>query len=872
MTTPGNPLSLLNSKIKCPKCGTDNWNIRLESACPQCGFKHQLTKSIKGTLGEHFDIIEDPKRGGMGEVFICEPHEEPDFKIAFKTFQKRLFFDKISQDAFIREIINWMRVTGIPHIMPAVYLEYFDGRPYIGMPAIEPDSQERSTLRDFISQGHLSADEISKYAFQIAIGMHLIQYKLPGLIHCDLKPENIFLCNDDVFISDFGLSRLVQDSYEDFKLESTYAYQAPECWTKTIQPSPSIDVYSFGIILYEMIIGNPPFSALTREGWKNAHLNSTPEIPRGFEKNGLLRRFLELSLNCLKKNPSDRPKDFEDILTQVETIGYDDAPSLHLYHFYKTINWKTSFESLQGICTKNLIAALFKLDKIELALEELDNIDPSTYDAKLWAMRGNALSLQNRDEEAINCFETALKYELPEEEEFVYIIDYGLSLKRLERFDEAIKLYDDLLAKVPDSLLPRLVSNFATVYIMSGKSGNAIDLLKPFLIKNPQNAQGWGNLGIAYTDLKQFDQAILSFERALTIAPELAEVRLQLARVLMDDLGRINDALTSLELAYNQGYSSIELYKRLTHCYFQEKRFEDVKRLLDEMEHKFGDNDLRYFYASIYYRDTGNFVKAIKEINSAISKVPNDPQLLFLKSTIYDLAGDIEKEIDCLKTVLELNPRYEHAAANLTISLLELNRVEEAKKFGKIAQECGTLPPDIEEELGLVRSSEPKIESSVQDKVNEIECLTHRLSLYLQNCQAFEDSEKQALYLPVQIDMEKNFSTCEIFEIIKMQWKEADICPLPILVTGIRFCLAGRFDLASLIWEEALKKWPFMPDFPFGLGFIFEQMLQPEKANKFFELASKNGLDRNINMRRGAETVMKSLPCCSKIQNREERL
>ena len=872
MTTPGNPLSLLNSKIKCPKCGNDNWNIRLESACPQCGFKHQLTKSIKGTLGERFDIIEDPKRGGMGEVFICEPHEEPDFKIAFKTFQKRLFFDKISQDAFIREIINWMRVTGIPHIMPAVYLEYFDGRPFIGMPAIESDSQERSTLRDFISHGHLSADEILKYAFQIAIGMHLIQYKLPGLIHGDLKPENIFLCNDEVFISDFGLSRIVHDSYEDFELESTYAYQAPECWTKAIQPSPSIDVYSFGIILYELIIGNPPFNASTREGWKNAHLNSTPEIPRGFEKNGLLRRFLELSLNCLKKNPSDRPKDFEDILKQVETIGYDDDPSLQLYHLYKTINWTTSFESVQGICTKNLITTLFKLDKIELALEELDNIDPSIYDAKLWAMRGNVLSLQNRDEEAINCFETALKYELPEEEEFVYIIDYGLSLKRLERFDEAIKLYGDLLMKVPDSLLPRLVTNFATVYIRSGKSSNAIDLLKPFLIKNPQNAQGWGNLGIAYADQKQFDQAILSFERALAVAPELAEVRLQLARVLMDDLFRLKDAITSLELAYGQGYAPFELCGRLIQCYLNEERFGDAKRLLEEMQRNFSDDIRTNRITSEYYRATGDFEKALEEINSAISEAPHDAELYFTKSIIFYSTGNIEEEIKCLKKVLEFNPMDGEAAANLTVSLLELKRSEEAKKFGRIAQECGTLGQDIEEELGWIRSSEPKIESSGQDEVNEIECLTHRLSLYLQNCQAFEDSEKQALYLPVKIDIEKNFSACEIFEIIKMQWKEVDVCPLPILVTGIRFCHAGRFDLASLIWEEALKKWPFMPDFPFGLGFIFEQMLQPEKANKFFELASKNGLDRNINIRRGAETVMKSLPCCSKIQNREERL
>jgi tetratricopeptide (TPR) repeat protein/tRNA A-37 threonylcarbamoyl transferase component Bud32 len=849
MSTPGNPVSLFNLQVRCPKCGNGNWNILLESACPQCGFRHQQTldRNIKGMLGEHF-AIHEVSRGGMGEVFICKFVDDANMKVAFKTFQMKLFFDKVSQDAFIREIINWMRLTGAPHIMPAIDLEYYEGRPFVMMPAIESDECGRKTLHDFISHGSLSSEEILKYSFQVAAGMHFAQMAAPGFVHGDLKPANIFIRNEQAFISDFGLSYLIHESSMDYNLESTYGYQAPELWDKSNRPSTLSDVYSFGIILYEMITGHLPSTASSREDWKRFHLAVAPTIPLHFEK-GIKLKLLQLSLKCMKKKSIDRPTDFYTILQTLMKIGKQEDIVYQFEVLYDTVTWYEAFKTIQQACKKNLIRSLVKLDRIELALEELNKLSVSTFDAEMWALRGNVLSLQNRDEEAIGCFEKALKYDnLHAEAKYVYLIDLGLSLKRLKRFEDATKLYTKLLTEVPDSLLPRLVTNLSTVYLSSGQPIKAIELLRPFLMKNPELAEGWANLGLAYANNGEFELAVLSFRRALDVAPQLSKVRLMMAGVLMDDLGNMHDALDSLELAYRQGHKSAELYGRLIQCNLHERRFDRAKQLLEEMERDFSNDVFTRVSYSLYYRDTGDFQRALNEINLAILISPGNPELYFGKSIIQYLAGDITSEIDSLKNVLEVNPKHGKAAANLTMSLLKLKRFVEAQKYGKIAQACGTLPPEIEHEL--------KFKENPNDPPVRTPSMISRLMMYRVNCPFFKNNDKfKVLSRPFEVDMERSFDKGELLGIVRSQCEEASTCPLPVMMVGLQFCARGRYDLASSLWKEAMSEWTSVPDFPLALGFVFETMLNDEKANEYFLLASKNGLTV------GDMKSMKSVKC-----------
>lgn len=865
MKTPGNPLALLSSKIICPKCKNSNWNIHLEHICPKCGFEYQKDKDVangsKGTLGKYYDIYEI-RKGGMGEVFICKFSGDEKNKVACKTFQKKLFFDKVSQDAFIREIINWMNLVGIPHIMPAFGMEYYDGRPFVIMPMIEHDTDGKNCLRDFISDGSLPAKKILKYAFQIATGMNLVQEKMPGFIHGDLKPENIFLWDDNIFISDFGLSRITSNLKEEFYLESTFTYQAPEHWTKANIQSPSSDIYSFGIILYEMITGNLPFFAKTKGDWKKAHLNLTPKIPSISKENTLIEKLFKLSFHCMQKKISNRPKTFGTILKQIMSINTSEGGILQLNIFFYISAWNKVFILLHKTIITNLIIALIKLKKENNAIEILESYPSDSFDADLWSLYGSALSLVNREEEAIRCFENALKHDISDVKRYMCLIEIGLSLKRLKRFDEAIKLYDELLLQIPENFLPQLVSNLATVYIESDKSSEAIELLRPFLVKHPYIAEGWANLGTAYSDEGQFDLAIKCFEKALDLAPELAQTRILLANVLME-LGRMEDAIDSLELAYGQGYVSPGLYANLVQAYLHKKDFKLAKEFLEKIQSNFKDHNLSKIVASIYFKDTGNYEQALIEINSAISQDPYEPENYFAKSLIYYSKRNFEEETKCLKKVLEFDTKHGKAAANLTISLIKLNCIEEAKRFAKVAQNCGTLSPDIENKLGLSGNSKHQNEFSGQQIIDYIgHLMLYRLSLYKDNCPCHE--HLSIINISTQVNMEEDISVSKIFKNIKEQLKEAENCFLPVMKIGIDFCMEGRFDFASKLWLEANRRWPFIPDFSFALGYIFKQMLQPDQADKFFKIALSKGLD--LNDKKSLKVVSKSLPCCNKMK------
>jgi serine/threonine protein kinase len=158
-----------------------------------------------GLLGGKYMVLE-VRRGGMGEVYICESTSEDNLRVALKTFQKRLFFDRASREAFVREVSIWIRLTGQPHILPAIGLEQFNGRPFVVMLAVKPGPSGEVTVRDLLEQrrGGLSPEKALSLAFQMAHGLQSAQKCVPGIVHGDLKPENLLLIGEQLFISDFA--------------------------------------------------------------------------------------------------------------------------------------------------------------------------------------------------------------------------------------------------------------------------------------------------------------------------------------------------------------------------------------------------------------------------------------------------------------------------------------------------------------------------------------------------------------------------------------------------------------------------------------------------------------------------------------------
>ncbi|MCB9637833.1 MAG: serine/threonine protein kinase [Myxococcales bacterium] len=194
-----------------------------------------------------------------------------------------------------------------------VFIADFDVEEGVG-PYIVMEYLEGDTLKKFLSQRVQPPLElVGEIARQICLALGQAHRK--NIVHRDLKPENIFLVQREmgrvlVKILDFGIAHLgkLTDSITGSRLIGTPVYMAPEQF-RGVAHSPSIDIYSFGVILYEMLTGQTPFIGHNVQQLGIEHLlMPAPELPENFPAG--LR---QLQARLLGKTPEERPSSMEEV-------------------------------------------------------------------------------------------------------------------------------------------------------------------------------------------------------------------------------------------------------------------------------------------------------------------------------------------------------------------------------------------------------------------------------------------------------------------------------------------------------------------------------------------------------------------------------
>ncbi|NPT47177.1 tetratricopeptide repeat protein [Paraburkholderia sp. 1N] len=516
MTTPGNPLFPLS-----------------QPPGPGAPKKH---KAI-GKIG-HWSVYQ-VKRGGMGDVYICGISDS-EAEYALKSFQPRLFFDPESRRAFLREITIWLRLTGTPFIMPALRIEEHEGRLFVVMAAIDEDQRHVGTVADLIGRKAGNPVEAFTIAWQLAIGMKLAGDAVPGVSHGDLKPANILYNGGPVLISDFGLAAIGR--IEGKPLRTTPEYEAPEY--ASTGPTPATDVYSTGVILSELAESCPGPKASFFH-WKKSS-DSSP----------ILLALKELAQGCCTKDPKHRPS-FDEIVQKLgqsvqahrNELGEMFVNSGALYG---------AFREMQAALLPDIAEGLLKIDAPAQALEIIDSIKEDVRSGKALVLKGTSLSLLDRDQEALQWFEKALKDQMQQADRLNCLSEYALSLKRVGRLKDAEEIYSELLGNAKDAQLAKIVVNLAGVYAEGEKHLKAADLLSHFIRTHHDEPLAFAALGNAYVALGQYDDAASQYQRALVLAPHLAHIQVAFARVCLQNLGRWEDAGTALFAAHQQGYMSRE--------------------------------------------------------------------------------------------------------------------------------------------------------------------------------------------------------------------------------------------------------------------------------------------------------------------------
>ncbi|HEC33285.1 MAG TPA: tetratricopeptide repeat protein [Chloroflexi bacterium] len=257
---------------------------------------------MNNLIGQHlgpYRILEQIGVGGMATVYKAyQPAMER--YVAVKVIAPHFAQDETFLRRFRREARAVAQLEHA-HILPVHDYGEAEGRPYLVMRYLEA-----GTLKDRMAQRPLPLTEVNRIIGQVGSGLDYAHRM--GVIHRDVKPSNVLLdAEGDAFLTDFGLAKMLEASVQLTETGvgiGTPAYMSPE-QGRGERVDSRTDVYSLGVILYEMVTGRPPYEAETPLAVVFKHIQEPLPLPRSVRPD-LSEEMERVILKALAKDPDDR--------------------------------------------------------------------------------------------------------------------------------------------------------------------------------------------------------------------------------------------------------------------------------------------------------------------------------------------------------------------------------------------------------------------------------------------------------------------------------------------------------------------------------------------------------------------------------------
>ena len=334
-------------------------------------FSLDLRNRLQSTLGDAYSVERELGGGGMSRVFLA--HEA---SLGRQVVVKVLSGDVvagISAERFAREV-RLAASLQHPNIVPVLTTGVADALPYFTMPYVRGES-----LRVRMNQGLVPRRQAVSVLRDIA---RALQYAhAEGIIHRDIKPDNVLLSGDAAVVTDFGIAKAisaarttgaqrVEASGDPHTLTQagltvgTPAYMAPEQAAADVMDH-RVDIYAWGILAYELLAGGHPFSARTTAAQlMAAHLGERPASLR--EKvPDLPPDLARIIMQCVEKDPEHRPASASNILEALDgTFESKESPSMVLPRARRAIPRKPVAMGIVAVAFLALVAfATMRLQK-----------------------------------------------------------------------------------------------------------------------------------------------------------------------------------------------------------------------------------------------------------------------------------------------------------------------------------------------------------------------------------------------------------------------------------------------------------------------------------------------------------------------------
>ena len=280
-----------------------------------------LREELERALGTSYKLERELGGGGMSRVFVAE-EKSLGRRVVVKVLPPEIAAG-VNVDRFRREIQMAARLQH-PHIVPVLSSGEMQGIPYYTMPFVEGESVRARLQRS----GALTVTEIIGILRDVAKALAYAHDH--GIVHRDIKPDNVLLSGGSATVADFGIAKAIAaarsgNEGDHFTLTQigssigTPAYMAPEQAAADPATNHRADIYAFGCMAYEMLAGRPPFTAKTPQRLLAAQMGETPE-PVIALRLDTPAPLAELVMRCLEKDADNRPQHASNIVAVLETV------------------------------------------------------------------------------------------------------------------------------------------------------------------------------------------------------------------------------------------------------------------------------------------------------------------------------------------------------------------------------------------------------------------------------------------------------------------------------------------------------------------------------------------------------------------------